>query len=130
MTQSTEVRDAIWAVDQKFMAAFNRSDAAGLAALYTQDGQVLPPNSDFVTGREAIQAFWQGVMDMGIKGATLELLEAEGLGYMACSVGKYTLKGEEGQVLDAGKFVVIWKQEAGEWKLHRDMFNSSMPPPE
>jgi uncharacterized protein (TIGR02246 family) len=130
MTQSTEVRDAIWAVDQEFMAAANRSDAAGLAALYTQDGQVLPPNSDFVTGREAIQAFWQGVMDMGIKGATLELLEAEGLGDTAYSVGKYTLKGEEGQVLDAGKFVVIWKQEDGEWKLHRDMFNSSMPAPE
>ncbi len=29
--------------------------------------------------------------------------------------------------LDAGKFIVVWKQEAGQWKLHRDIFNSSMP---
>ncbi len=112
MTQSTstEVRDAIAAADEKFMAAFNRGDAAGLAALYTENGQVLPPNSDFVTGRQAIQAFWQGAMDMGIKGAKLEIVEVEGLGDTAIEVSKYTLSGEAGQVLDTGKYIVIWKQ--------------------
>jgi ketosteroid isomerase-like protein len=31
-------------------------------------------------------------------------------------------------VLDYGKYVVIWKQDKREWKLHRDIFNSSRPP--
>lgn len=46
-----------------------RGDTPGLATLYTEDGQVLPPNGNFVTGRQAIQIFWQAVMDMRIQGA-------------------------------------------------------------
>jgi len=53
--------------------------------------------------------------------------EVEDHGDTAIEVGKYTLKGEEGQVLDTGKYTVIWKQEEGQWKLHRDIFNSSVP---
>jgi len=132
MTESTsiEVRDAIAAANENFMAAFSRGDAVGLAALYTGNGQVLPPNSDFVTGKQAIQTFWQALFDMGIKEAKLEIVEVEGHGDTAIEVSKYTLQGEGGQVLDKGKYIVIWKQEDGQWKLHRDIFNSSMPAPE
>lgn len=134
MTQSTstEVRDAIAAANENFMAAFKRGDAAGLAALYTENGQVLPPNSDFVTGKEAIQVFWQALFDMGIKGLKLKVVEVEGHGDTAIEVSKYTIYGEEGQELDKGKYIVIWKQKEGQWKLHRDIYNSnsSMPAPE
>ena len=132
MTQSTstEVRDAIAAANEDFMATFNQGDAAGLAALYTERGQLLPPNSDFLTGRRAIQAFWQGAMDMGIKSVKLEIVEVEGHGDTAIEVSKYTLQGLGGKPLDTGKYIVIWKQVDGQWKLHRDIFNSSMPAPE
>lgn len=134
MTQSTstEVRDAIAAANENFMAAWKRGDAAGLAALYTENGQVLPPNSDFVTGKEAIQAFWQAIIDMGIKGIKLKSVEVEGHGDTAIEVSEYTIHGEEGQELDKGKYIVIWKQKEGQWKLHRDIYNSnsSMPSPE
>jgi uncharacterized protein (TIGR02246 family) len=131
MTQATltGVRDAIAAGNEKFMAVFGQGDAAGLAALYTEKGQILPPNGDFVTGKEAIRGFWQALFDMGIKEAKLEIVEVEGHGDTAIEVSKYTLKGEGGQVLDKGKYIVIWKQEEGQWKLHRDIFNSSMPAP-
>jgi uncharacterized protein (TIGR02246 family) len=132
MTQatSTEVRDAIATANEALMAAAKRGDVAGLAALYTENGQVLPPNSDFVKGKQGIQAFWQAIRDMGIKAATLETVEVESHGDTAIEVGKYTLHGEEGQALDKGKYIVIWKQEEGQWKLHRDIFNTSMPAPE
>ena len=94
------------------------------------NGQILPPNSDFVTGKQAIQALWQGAMDMGIKSVKIELVEVEGHGDTAIEVGKYTLSGEAGQVLDTGKYIVILKQADGQWKLHREIFNSSMPAPE
>jgi len=125
----TEFRAAIAAANQKFMAAFSRSDAAGLAALYTENGQILPPNSDFVTGKPAIQGFWQAVIDMGIQEAQLEIVEVEGHGDTAIEVSTFILKDAGGQALDKGKYIVIWKQEAGQWKLHRDIFNSSMPAP-
>ncbi len=125
-----QTRDAIAAANDKFMAAYNGGDAAGLAALYTEDSQLLPPNSEFITGREAIQTFWQALMGMGIEKVKVEIVEVEGHDDTAIEVSKYTLFGAEGQVLDKGKYIVIWKQEDGQWKLHRDIFNSSMPAPE
>ena len=131
MTPSTlpEVYKDIAAANENFMAAFNSGDAARLAALYTEDGQVLPQNSDFVTGRPAIQAFWQASFDMGVNEAKLEIVEVEDHGNTAIEISKFTLSGGEGQVLDKGKYIIIWKQENGEWKLHRDIFNSSIPAP-
>ena len=124
---STEVQAAIAAAVENFMAAFNRGDAAGLADFYTENGQLLPTGSDFITGKTAIQTFWQGAMDMGIKTAKLEAVETEGHGDTAIEIGKYSLRGETGNVLDNGKYVVIWKQEGDQWKLHRDLWNSSLP---
>ena len=123
----TDVHDAIVAANRIFMATFSRGDAAGIAALYTENGQFLPPNSDFVTGKQAIQTTFQAYMDKGIKAIKIETIEVEGYGDTASEVGRYTLEGEGGQVLGRGKFVVIWKQEAGQWKLHRDIINTSMP---
>ena len=124
---STEVQAAIAAVNENFMAAFNRWNAAGLADFYTENGQLLPTGSDFVTGRVAIQAFWQAAMDRGRKTVRLEIVEAEGHGDTAIEIGKYTLSWEAGDVMDRGKYVVIWKQEGGQWKLHRDIWNTSLP---
>jgi uncharacterized protein (TIGR02246 family) len=126
MAISAEIRDAIAAVNQKFMEAFTKGDAAGIASLYTVNGQLLPPGSDVITGKPGIQTFWQGAMDMGIKEAKLETVELEGHGDTAIEVGRYTLNGETGEVMGSGKFVVIWKQEGEQWKLHRDIWNSSV----
>ncbi len=127
MAPTAPIRDAITAANERFMSAFRRGDAAGLADLYTEHGQLLPTHSEVIEGKHAIQFFWQGVIDMGIKAAKLETMEAEDHGDTAHEVGRYTLEAEGGQVLDRGKYVVIWKHEDGQWKLHRDIWNSSMP---
>jgi uncharacterized protein (TIGR02246 family) len=130
MTQSgSSIHAEIAAANEAFMAAAGRGDAAGLAALYTANGQLLPPNADFVTGPEALQGFWQAVLDMGIQKAELNTVEVEGFGETAVEVGKFKLFGAEDQLLDQGKYIVYWKQQEGQWKLHRDIFNSSMPAP-
>ncbi len=118
---------SIQAINEIFMSTFVRGDASGMSALYTENGQLLPSNSDFVTGRKAIQGFWKGVMDMGIKSAKLETIDLEEHGDSACEVGKYTLSGAGGQVIDQGKYIVIWKNVGGKWMLFRDIWNTSQP---
>jgi ketosteroid isomerase-like protein len=66
-------------------------------------------------------------MDMGLKEAVLETLELEAHGDTAHEVGRYELKAAGGQVADAGKYLVIWKQESGTWKIHRDIWTTSRP---
>ena len=127
MTSSTNVQDAITEANETFMTNYAQGDAAGVAALYTENAQFLVPNKDAVKGRKAIQATFQAFLDMGIKEIKLETDELEDFGDTAHEVGRYTLRGEGSQVMDQGKFLVIWKQEADQWKLHRDMINTSMP---
>ena len=128
MTASNdELRSAIEAADRNFVDAFARGDADGLAKLYTADGQILPSNTDPITGHEGIQAFWQAAMDMGLKSATLETVEVEGHGDTAIEIGRYTLSAGDGQEVDRGKYLVVWKQDGGQWKLHRDIWNTSVP---
>lgn len=119
---------AIKSANQKFMDTFGKGDAGGVARLYTETGQLLPTGNDFVMEAQAIQRFWQSAMDMGIKSAKVETVELEEHGNTAIEIGKYSLGDQAGDVMDQGKYVVIWKQEGGQWKLHRDIWNSSLQP--
>ena len=78
-------------------------------------------------GSVAIAAFWQGGME-GIKGLELETLEVLGQGDIASEVGRYKMRGPDGQQIDHGKYIVVWKKVGDVWKLHRDIFNTSVAP--
>lgn len=119
---------ALDAATRQWAEAFNRGDAATIAAMMSADAQLLPPNGDFVEGREAIQAFWQGFIDMGVKG-TLEQLEIGVTGDMAYKTGKFQILDPEGNEVDHGKFLEVWRFMDGSWQFHRDIWNSSVPLP-
>lgn len=123
-----EMRAGIAASNREFIAAVRASDAAGLANLYTLDGELLPPASHIVTGRHAIQQHWRESLDGGMADLELRSVEVHGKGALAYEVGKYTVIGDGGEVTDKGKFLVIWKRVDGRWDLHRDIWNSDMPP--
>lgn len=125
---SADLRAAIAAANRKFMESFSLGDAAALAGYYTADAQLLPPSSDFVQGPGPIEQFWMGAIQMGIKKADLSTVELEHHGDTAIEIGKYSLSGEGGQSLDHGKYLVVWRNDGGAWKLHRDIWTSSVTP--
>ncbi len=127
-SQTTESLTAIAEVNKTFMHAFEQGDAAGVAACYTEAGQVLPPGSDIITGKEAIEGFWSAVMGMGVKKIELATLELDHQGDTAIDVGRVCLYTETGDTIDDPKFLVIWKREGGQWKMHRDIWNSDTAP--
>jgi len=93
--------------------------------MYTDDAKVLPPNAPIVDGRRSIEQFWKAVMGSGIAAVELKTSEIEHFGDTVVEIGNATLVGTSREVLDHGKYVVVWKQIAGQWKLHRDCWNSS-----
>lgn len=113
--------------NKEFMATYNRGDAAGMAELCTENGQVLPPNAETVKGKTAIKDFWQATMDIGVKSIKLETGDVEQHGEMAIEVSKAKLLADGGEAIDDAKYIVIWKRVNDEWKLHQDIFNSSRP---
>ena len=129
-TAAADLRSKIEAANKVFEAAVSRSDGPGVAALYTDTAQLLPAQSDFVTGKAAIGQFWQAVFDSGLKGVSLSTLEVEDHGDTAIEVGKIELRDANGKVVDRAKYVVIWKMDGGSWKLHRDIWTTSVVPVE
>lgn len=122
-----DAEDQIHAANAQFTDAVRAKDAAAMPALYTADGQILPPNDDMVGGDEAIVAFWQGLFDIGLADARPVTHEIIAMGDLAIEVGEFSVYGDEGTRLDNGKIMVVWKLEDGVWKMHRDMWNSSVP---
>jgi len=128
-SSAEDVRAAIETANKAFSAALAKGDAAAVAALYTSTAQAMPPGGEAAKGRDAIQKAFEGLVGSGATNLTLTTEEIEAHGDTAHEVGTWTLKGKDGAAVDSGKYVVIWKKEAGQWRLHRDIWNSSATPP-
>jgi len=63
---------------------------------------------------------------MGTKNIVLATEEVMGWPDAVVEIGTYELQGEANQILDKGKFIVVWKMEDGKWKIYRDISNSSV----
>ena len=110
-----------------FVAAYNAGDAATVASLYSEDATLFPPGGARVDGRSAIQTFWQGAIDSGMKVDDLHAIEVEARSDMAGEIGVFTLSvpGDGGPTKVAGKYIVIWKRSGHTWQLHRDIWNTN-----
>ena len=126
---SEDLTEEIIKANENFISSFNSNDAAALADVYTSDASLLPPNSDIITGTEAIKAFWQGVFDAGITRGELETLSAWGSGNNAVEEGRFKIYAGD-LMVDHGKYIVLWKKVDGTWKYHKDMWSSSVPIPD
>jgi len=122
-----DAQRAVEASSAKWQAAYNAGDGAAIAALYTKDAVLHPPNSAPVHGSEAIEAFWTAAVGQG---GTTELTTKEvyGMGDMAVEIGMYTGTNADGSHADHGHYTVVFKNEGGQWKMFRDMWNSDMSP--
>lgn len=115
---------AIEAAVRRYVAASNRGDAEELAALYTEDAVLLPPDHAPVEGREAIAAFWRQGTDPGLAMRTIRVDVQSDLGYL---VGRYTLPATDQEPADSGKSLLcLRRQSDGTWKVTADIWNSSV----
>lgn len=113
--------DEISRLGGELAAAINARDAAAAAALYTEDGAVMAPGAPRCDGTDGIKSYWQAGIDGGLTNVALTTLEVEQHGDTATEVGSLTARMGEAALV--GKYVVIWKKSADDWKLHYDIFN-------
>jgi uncharacterized protein (TIGR02246 family) len=110
----------------RWMEAFNNHDAESLAALYTQDAVLLPPNEPAVFGRDAIAATHAELFAIGDFKIDIEPLETVIDGQLAYVAGRYRMWTGDGALVDHGKYIEIWRPIDGEWLISRDIYNSSI----
>jgi ketosteroid isomerase-like protein len=120
----------IAAASREFSARYERGDAVGQAALYTDDGIIFPPGRAAIRGRAAIEAYWRlPAGDRVISHrATADSVVLEGA--TAYDWGTYAVAGERnGQSYSGGgKYVIVWREvQPGDWRMHLDMWNAGPP---
>ena len=114
----------------RWLQLVKAKDAAGIAALYAEDGAVMPPNAPIGKGRGAIQQTWASMMRTPGFDLTFvpEQIIVSSSGDMALDRGTYKLAIAPGgnARTDTGKYVVVWRKIGGEWKAAADIFNSDL----
>ncbi len=112
--------EEIRAVNTELMEAVAEGRAEAAAALYSEDAYVLAPGGELLDGRDAIAGFFRRTRADGVARLVLNSEHLDTIGDQAAEVGRYSLLGETGQELDAGRYLVVWKRRGGRWLLYRD----------
>jgi uncharacterized protein (TIGR02246 family) len=111
-------------VHVQFTTAFNRQDAAGLAALFSEDGIRVTPQG-IIQGRDAIQKdldkrFQSGFHDLSITPLIVRTLNA-----LIWETGEWTMKIGDQPV--RGYFATTLVREGNSFKIRDETFNTAPP---
>jgi ketosteroid isomerase-like protein len=117
----------ITARSAEWNAAMNAKDIDALAALYTDDARMMPPNAVMTVGTDGVRAAFGGMIDAGV-GVDLTSIDAGVSGNMGHHIGTFAIT-VGGEVVDVGKFIETWERgDDGAWRISNDIYNSDNPP--
>ncbi|HEV8448739.1 MAG TPA: DUF4440 domain-containing protein [Gemmatimonadaceae bacterium] len=127
---ATSAREGIAAAYKTMEKAFQQGNTAMIAAAYTEDAEWYAPEAPVIKGPSAIGRAWQDAAGAAAGNRLrFDVAEVEQDGDRADEIGRFTISAPDGDVLTAGKYIVVWAQQSdGTWKARRGMFNWDIPP--
>lgn len=113
--------------DAAYNEAFNRGDAAGCAAFFSEDVILMAPGQPMTRGKTAFVETYLSRIEQDTGGThTNELVDFGVDGDLAYQIGTYAVDGANPP--EQGKFLNILKRQAdGTWKVAVSAFNSDRP---
>ena len=124
--------DAIKRTGAEFSRLYMRGDARGMAAIYTEDGAILPPGRPIIKGRQAIEQYWTlgpGVTVVEHRTTPDSIIVRGDIAYdWGTYLARNARDGQPGNPAH-GKYVIVWRvQPDGRWLMHLDIWNGSPAP--
>lgn len=120
-----EAEKAVAALVATYIEKYNDKDAAGVAALYAEDGILVPPGP-VVSGKANIEKAWQASFDAGRTGIRYDIKQVQAEGNIVLVVGQFSVKVPEGGSLHdrPGNFVNVyqWDGTALKFRVHSFSF--------
>ncbi len=125
---STE-SEAILTLEHQWCDKVRTQDVEWIVNLFSDQGRVHPPGADPVVGTEALRAFWREMAHTA--GLSVSwwptLVHVSTAGDMAYDVGAASTTLPDGRTM-AGKYLVVWVRQNGQWKVAVDMFSPNTMP--
>lgn len=125
--------DDIRAIEEMSAAradAFNRGDAAAIAIYFTEDGILMAPGSPALTGREAVEGYYQQIFDQYVTelDSYYEEVKVSGDFAFGRGIAEVTLTPRNGgeRIVSTSKYVnLLRRQEDGSWLTTHDIWNEN-----
>lgn len=113
----------VQALADRWTQAYNRHDAAALAAVYAENARLMMHGAPTIVGRSEIGAFWEEDFGEDDPLTVLTVTHAVDGVDMILVHGDYeVIDRGDGARLGFGRFAHIWHEEGGEWRLDRDLW--------
>lgn len=119
-------QQAIREATSTLQTAFNAKDVDKILSLYTENSVFMPPNKPLLRGRSSLKGFYDGLMNAGSKDLKLAPADVAGHGPLAYESGSYSMMN--GDVPDRGKYLFIFRNMSGTWKIEYTSWSSDLPP--
>ena len=107
--------------------AYNEKNADGVAALYSEDAQLLPPGNPAVNGRAAIRDYWANDIAATGMPVTISSDASNVGGDWAWRSGTWSSQDPKGGTV-TGKYIEVWHRTPDGWQIHRDIWNADAGP--
>jgi len=124
---------AVRAVNVSWLELARAKNAAGIAALFVEDGTLFAEDREPVVGRTAIQAYMADNFVANpntIPDWSGDRVELATSGDFAVEYGTWQDTDSDGAELDRGKYVTVFRKVNGTWMVETDMSLSIKPEPE
>jgi ketosteroid isomerase-like protein len=107
-------------------AAFNSNEMDKIVELYADNSVFMPPNKPLLRGRGPLKSFYDGLHQVGWKDLKLTPDDVAGHGPLAYESGSYSMMN--GNNPDRGKFLIVFRNLGGSWKIEYTSWSSDLPP--
>lgn len=111
----------------EFAKAHITGDIGILDDSFAMDAKILPPNAPAVIGHEAISKVNVAWVGFGITKFEQEINALYGNQDYMIDEGTYEIIYGPENTVEVGKYINIWKQEGGKWKMLTNIWNTNAP---
>ena len=115
--------------NERFTAAHVAGDVATIDAMFAPDAKSFPPGAAAVIGLPALHAFTVEYLKAGVTEFREETTDFYGNAEYVVDGGTYVVTYGPAHVTERGKYLNVWTQVNGRWKIKANMWNTDAPAP-
>lgn len=113
--------------NKRFTSAHLTGDVATIDSMFSSDPKSYPPGGPPVIGLTALHEFTVEYIKAGLTEFREESTDFYGNAEYVVDAGTYVVTYGPDHVTERGKYLNVWQQVDGSWKLKTNMWNTDAP---